>query len=128
MTDRDEKTQPPVILTRDAVVGAGACADGMMAWDEYLDGGDAHATGGWTRDVQILALHTPLRRYLGWAWDRGVLPMWSMAGADLTGANLSEADLIEADLSGANLTEADLSGADLPDGWRDVADCTGARR
>ena len=36
-----------------------------------------------------------------------------LSKADLRGANLREADLSEADLYGANLREADLSGADL---------------
>ena len=35
------------------------------------------------------------------------------SGANLSGANLSRADLYGANLSGANLSRADLSGADL---------------
>jgi hypothetical protein len=107
-----------VILTRDAVVQAGPCSDGMVIWDKYLAGGDAHATGGWSRDVQILALHTPLRRYLGWAWGKGLLPMWSMASVDLHAADLRRANLRAADLGEANLHAADLRRADLR--WADL--------
>ena len=44
-----------------------------------------------------------------------------LSGADLTEANLRRADLIEANLAGANLTKANLTGANL---YR--ADLTGA--
>ena len=41
------------------------------------------------------------------------------AKADLSGADLSRANLIEADLNGADLSRADLSGADLS--WADLS-------
>jgi uncharacterized protein YjbI with pentapeptide repeats len=116
-----------VILTRDAIIQTKPCSDGMAAWDEYLAGGDAHATGGWSRDVQILALlHTPLRRYLGWAWRGGLLPMWSMSSANLSEANLQGADLSQANLQGADLSGADLHAANLSEANLSEADLIGA--
>ncbi|MDD5519138.1 MAG: pentapeptide repeat-containing protein, partial [Candidatus Omnitrophica bacterium] len=46
--------------------------------------------------------------------------------ADLSGANLSRADLYGADLSGANLSRADLYGADLSRANLSRADLYGA--
>ena len=46
--------------------------------------------------------------------------------ADLSGANLRDADLRDADLSGANLSGADLSGANLRDADLSGADLSGA--
>jgi uncharacterized protein YjbI with pentapeptide repeats len=43
----------------------------------------------------------------------------NLSWADLSGANLSGADLSRADLSGANLSRADLSGANLS--WADLS-------
>ena len=49
-----------------------------------------------------------------------------LSDANLSGANLSDADLSDADLSGANLSDADLSGADLSDANLSDADLSGA--
>ena len=49
-----------------------------------------------------------------------------MPGADLTGANLTRADLTGAYLTGANLTRADLTGAYLTDAYLTGANLTGA--
>ncbi|MBR2132045.1 MAG: pentapeptide repeat-containing protein [Oscillospiraceae bacterium] len=59
-----------------------------------------------------------LRKHKLWLDDdpegeRANLSEADLREADLSGANLSEADLREADLSGANLIGADLSGANL---------------
>ncbi|MDB4683732.1 leucine-rich repeat protein, partial [bacterium] len=50
----------------------------------------------------------------------------AVAGADLTDANLTGADLTDIDLTGANLTGADLTGADLTDIDLTGANLTGA--
>ncbi len=62
---------------------------------------------------------------------RADLSRADLAEADLSGANLSEANLFRADLSGAdlseaNLTEADLSEADLSEANLSRADLSGA--
>jgi hypothetical protein len=49
-----------------------------------------------------------------------------LSGADLFGANLSGADLFGANLSGANLSGADLSGANLSGAYLSGADLFGA--
>ena len=51
---------------------------------------------------------------------------YDLRGADLRGANLSEANLRGADLRGANLSEANLRGADLSEANLSEADLRGA--
>ena len=62
----------------------------------------------WNLEEQIKLLKTPLRMYLGGFWRDRLLKNISMVRADLSGL-----DLTDADLSNANLTEANLTGADL---------------
>ena len=50
----------------------------------------------------------------------------NLSGADLSGADLSEANLREANLSGANLREANLRGANLSDADLREANLRGA--
>lgn len=55
------------------------CAEGVAAFQEtYPDGIE------WTRDAQLAALLTDCRRWLGWAWRVGAVPLWSMCRANLT--------------------------------------------
>jgi len=63
-------------------------------------------------------LETKLKMHLTWLQDnstgeRANLSGANLSGADLFGANLSGANLSGADLFGANLSRANLSGADL---------------
>ncbi|MEP0873693.1 pentapeptide repeat-containing protein [Trichocoleus desertorum AS-A10] len=51
---------------------------------------------------------------------------WQLSGADLSDADLRGADLSDADLRGADLSDADLSGADLSDADLSGADLRGA--
>ena len=92
-------------ITVDDLKSLNACPAGI---DEFVaDFGNVYEAE-WTLEEQLRILKTPMRRWIGWAYRVGLIPLWSMSGA-----NLSEADLSEADLSGANLHEADLSGANL---------------
>lgn len=91
----------------------GACDPGkdmflVHARDGVLD------LGEWTREKQInLLVSSPLKKYFGWAVENALLPLWSMAYADLRDADLRDADLRGANLRGADLTGADLTGANL---------------
>ncbi len=58
-------------------------------------------------------MRSGLGRWITHGWLGGVLPLWSLAGADLAHANLEGAYLRGADLFGANLSDANLHGADL---------------
>lgn len=59
-------------------------------------------------------------------WNISYLYGANLSGADLSDANLSGANLSGADLSGAYLDGADLSGADLSGAYLDGADLSGA--
>ena len=119
-------------ITLETLEAHNACAEGKDDFArEFPDGLD---TGGeWTAAHQAGLLMTPLRRWLGWACCKGLLPRhamqgWNLNGADLRGADLRGADLRDAnlcgaDLRGANLRGADLRGADLCD-----ANLCGVRR
>ena len=99
-------------ITVDDLKSLNACPAGI---DEFVaDFGNVYEAE-WTLEEQLRILKTPMRRWIGWAYRVGLIPLWSMSGA-----NLSEADLSEADLSGANLHEADLRGANLS--WADLSE------
>ena len=124
---------------RAILVAAGACTSGLAAFDAAADA-DVAPFLDWTAAAQLAAIKGPLRPYIGWVWFEGVLPAWSMRGANLTDANLrgaglaraylvgacltgaclTGADLRWADLRGADLRGADLTGAIMPDGWEAV--------
>jgi len=116
-------TKPNSVITADTLRRHQACAEGIKAFCEEFPDGLPLAL--WTRDLQIHALLSPLRSYLGWAWYRRIIQRWSFAGADLSGADLSGADLSGAtlsvaDLFRANISWANLSGADLY--WANIDD------
>ena len=103
-----------VVITYQQLVDAKACEEDLEAWREFFGGEhDMVIDGGWTRDAQLLLLHTPLRRYIGWACDNGLIPMWSMSRADLHGADLQRSDLRWSDLRVADLQRSDLRWSDL---------------
>lgn len=100
-----------------------ACDPGLEDFEAtYPDGLETE----WTLEDQLAILRTPLRRWLGWAWQEGLLPAWSMACMDLSGARLDDADLRGAYLFGANLANAHLIGADLRGAYLFGADLHGA--
>ena len=68
----------------------------------------------------------PLGVKLGLAVKAAYASGADLSGADLSRANLSGADLSGANLSGAYLTKADLSGADLSGAYLSGADLSGA--
>jgi uncharacterized protein YjbI with pentapeptide repeats len=115
-------------LTTEQLEENEACSYGIDAFRWYF--GSESAECDWTLEKQIELLKSPLGKYVGWAWNAGLIPLWSMGGADLSGAdlrsaNLRSADLRSADLSGANL-RSDLSGADLSGADLRSADLSGA--
>lgn len=81
-----------MIITADILLGQySACSYGVAQFSEmYPTGLD---TTGWTLVQQLAVIKTPLRRWWGWATQNGILPAWSMRGADLRGADLSRADM-----------------------------------
>ena len=97
-------------ITADDLLRKEACEDGVALFRKlYPDG----FGGEWNREAQIKILRSPLRKHLAWAWNVGLVPMWSISNANLSNANLSYANLSNANLSNANLSNADLSNADL---------------
>ena len=110
---------------RAILVANDACSHGLADYDAASDA-DVAPFLGWSTASQLAAIQGPLRKYIGWGWAAGVLPMWAMRRANLARANLAWADLRGADLTGANLTRANLARANLA--WADLrgADLRGA--
>jgi hypothetical protein len=103
--------------------GLGACAEALALFREHY--GD-QATAEWTAEKQLEVLRGPLGRYVGWAVENKLLPLWSMADANLAGANLARAYLADANLARANLAGAYLAGANLVDANLADANLAGA--
>lgn len=87
-------------LTVNQLVGAGASCGGLgefkRLFGEYVE-------VEWTREKQIEVLKGPLGPHVGWAYHKGLIPSWSLSGADLTRADLSEANLTRANLTRAKI-------------------------
>ena len=87
-----------------------ACSPGLHMFEIFFPDG---WEGEWDEWAQAAVISHPiLGQYMGWLWAMGIVPAWSMSGANLSSANLSSADLSGATLSGATLCRADLRGAD----------------
>jgi len=87
-----------------------ACEEGIEAFSAiFPEGWD----GEWTPMAQAMILGSPLKRFFGWAYRHGLIPIWSMNSWDLRGADLYGADLRSANLEGADLRWASLKGANL---------------
>ena len=97
-------------ISYDILIKIGACLPGMD--DDYLPllGMDEYDVE-YNLAAQMLLLSTPLKKHWGYAVYKGWIPAWSMMGANLSGADLSDANLWGADLRGANLSDANLRGA-----------------
>ena len=93
-------------ITREQLVEAEACEEGMADFDQ-------HCPEGVLECSELELVTGPLRDYIGWAVDAGVIPALDLSEANLRGANLIGANLSGADLSGADLRWANLSEADL---------------
>ncbi len=99
-------------VTQKLLTDKGACQEGVEAFIKAFPKGFDSAN--WTLEKQLEVLHDEsLRRYFGWAYFNGIVPLWSMYGANLYGANLSSANLNSANLSSAHLTTAHQTGAIL---------------
>ena len=82
-----------------------ACQLGIRLFQKIY--GDEHEFD-WTLGKQIEIIKSPLGKYFGWAVYNGLLPMWSMAGANLAGADLANANLTRADLANVFRPENDM--------------------
>ena len=100
-----------ITITRQQLVSLGACDDALKIFAEQF--GFESVTVDWTQIRQIELLLSPIGKYLGWAYERKLLPWWSMVGAPLDGASLNRASLDGASLDGASLNRASLVGASL---------------
>jgi hypothetical protein len=106
-----EETTVQITITRQQLVSLGACDDALKIFAEQF--GFESVTVDWTQIRQIELLLSPIGKYLGWAYERKLLPWWSMVGAPLDGASLNRASLDGASLDGASLNRASLVGASL---------------
>ena len=88
-----------------------ACEKAIIEFKEYFHKDEV--TLNWTPRLQLAIVKSPLRKYIRWAVENKIIPLWSMSGANLSRANLSGANLSRANLSGAYLSRANLSRADL---------------
>ena len=102
---------------------ASACFEAIIAFRQVY--GEA-AEVEWTKEAQVEILRGPLGKYLGWAFRAGLLPMWSLDGANLDGANLDGANLTGAYLTGASLARANLARANFTGASLARANLTGA--
>ena len=118
---------PVIYLVRSHLVEAKACPEGLAMFDEYA------ALQGRTKSLRLTWAHMlwaasdeRSRGFVQWAQEMGMLPRFSLYGADLRGADLRGADLSGANLRGANLYGANLRGANLSGADLSVADLYGA--
>ena len=98
-------------ITKKLLEEKDACAEGLACFNAtFPDGIDLK---DWTAEKQIEVLKSDLRKYIGWAFARGIIPLWSMQGANLGRANLGGSNLGRANLEDANLENANLENANL---------------
>lgn len=102
-------------LTEEKLFQLMACKPAVSLFKEHYPKG---VSVDWTLETQIEFLMNPFRRYFDWLVKETIVPVWSMRGvcldgADLSGATIQGVDLSYASLRGTNLTRASLSCADL---------------
>ena len=76
-------------VTKEFLKEKNACREGVKAFAEYFP--DGFELSLWDLEKQIEVLKSPLRIYIGWAFEKGVIPLWAMNNANLYGANLDGA-------------------------------------
>ena len=86
-------------ITKKLLEEKDACAEGLACFNAAFPNGID--LKDWTVEKQIEVLKSDLREYIGWAFVRGIIPLWSMHGANLGGAYLGRANLEGANLEGA---------------------------
>ena len=95
-------------ITKQLLKEKAACADGVTAFVKAFPRG--FNSTKWTLEKQLETLHdAELRKYIGWAYYNGLIPLWSMQSADLQSADLQSANLRWANLRSANLQSARYS-------------------
>lgn len=89
-------------ITMQQLVHRNACGESIKDFNKLAPSGawEFDCTPQWQLDF----IRTTNRKWFGWLVYNTLVPMWSMRGA-----NLWKADLSEANLYGANLWGADLS-------------------
>ena len=95
-----------VRITKKLLEEKDACVEGLACFNAAFPNGID--LKDWTVEKQIEVLKSDLRKYIGWAFVRGIIPLWSMQGAYLEGAYLRYAYLGGANLRDANLRDAYL--------------------
>jgi len=118
-------------IRRKTLVEHRACSEGLEWFDEMKERMGAPKNKVLVIEWDALSMVWSLtdedsRSWVRWAINEGILPSWSLRGADLRGADLSGADLSGADLSRAILSDAYLIGADLYGAYLQGADLQGA--
>ena len=98
-----------VTISREELEAADACEGGLELFGQISQGLDT-ITVEWTQLAQVW-LSVAYPEFARWLYNQGFVPLLSLYGANLGGA-----DLYGANLGGANLGGAYLYGADL-EGW-----------
>ena len=111
-----------IYVTRDQLVQAEACPDGLKAFDLCFPEGEAGVN---TREELVELVQGPMGLWVGWAQAKGLLVI-DLRGADLRGVNLRGVNLRDTNLRDTNLRGADLRGADLRGADLEGADLEGA--
>ena len=111
-------------ITKKLLEEKDACVEGLACFNAAFPNGID--LKDWTVEKQIEVLKSDLRKYIGWAFVRGIIPLWSMQGAYLEGAYLRYAYLGGANLRDANLRGANLGGANLGGAYLEGANLEGA--
>jgi len=112
-----------VRLDRAALEAANACDGGLALFDALLAHQTEERARRGLRPLRHLRIRwTPLHalwsagaypEFSRWLYARGLIPLISLGGANLEGANLGGANLEGANLGGAYLVDANLVGANL---------------
>jgi hypothetical protein len=80
-----------MIITEQTLIHAGACHGGVKDFRKFFPSG--FDTNFWTLELQIKILKkTRLKKYIAWAWHKSLIPMWSLSGANIEGADLGRAN------------------------------------